>query len=179
MRVILKISIIFLLFSSCEKSYRTLEEGIWFHEKFQNQQILILKKNDSLFLKYSGEEPSYIYESKYNDFIINDDKKLQIWKEGKNIHFAKNVYIPKEKTLRHQFIGTWKNKKNGLSIHIFKDNFQWTISDGQKNISASFYPKQTKNGYKITFDGKIVEFQFEGNYLIDSNGLKYFKEDSE
>lgn len=174
MRLILasRILIIFLLLVGCKKSYRTLEEGVWFNQELESNQLSIIERNDSLFLKFSKNEVYYIYESKYNDFIIVNKRKLPIWKEGKKIKFAKKTYIPEEMTLEPSFIGTWKNKETGLVIQN-KNGPQWKIINDESE--AIYYPKRTEKGYEITINGETIEFKNEGKYLIDSNGSKYFR----
>ncbi|TDS19128.1 BlaR1 peptidase M56 [Maribacter caenipelagi] len=152
--------------------------GDWLNKENELEKLTITEENENLLwgnnqgliLKIEKIEGQFYYYSELNK------EKLLVETNAKEetIQINGERFIRKEKSLRNQLNGTWRNEENNIKIIVSEYDIYMVFDfiKGDKK-AVRYYPKKRGNGYYFTYGYEDWTFKIENNQLIDSRGNHY------
>jgi len=154
--------------------------GDWLNKENELEKLTITKENENLLwgnnqghiLKIEKQKGQFYYYSKPNEEKI----LIEINAKEETIKINGERFIRKEKSLRNQLNGSWRNEENNIEIIVSEYDIYMVFDFIEGNKKAvRYYPKKRGNSYYFTYGYEDWSFKIENNQLVDSRGNHYTK----
>ena len=158
--------------------------GDWLNKENELEKLTITKENENLLwgnnqghiLKIEKQKGQFYYYSKPNEEKI----LIEINAKEETIKINGERFIRKEKSLRNQLNGSWRNEENNIEIIVSEYDIYMVFDFIEGNKKAvRYYPKKRGNSYYFTYGYEDWSFKIENNQLVDSRGNYYTKQENQ